>query len=268
MIGIVIAIREELTEFFSNHEFSNHKQDHGNQPVYTSHIMPEVVVIESGMGKANAINATNKLIELYQPNLIISAGFAGAVRQNIEPGTSYICNNLWSIPGSPAFWSIESAEKMPAMPTMEENRAVKLNVIINESGSPIQLGSCMTVDQFIYNNDLKTWAGENFAVDVIDMESFWVSQQARENNIESIVFRVVLDPMEQKLPPFIVEAANNKKSRTVLHGLKHIAIHPGDIKKIFEIFLQVRKSRRILVSNLECVIKSEKPLGSLPSKVG
>ncbi len=265
MIGIVIAIREELTGFLSNHEFANHKQEEGNQPVYTSHIMNEVVVIESGMGKANAINATNKLIELYQPNLIISTGFAGAVRQNIESGTSYICNDLWSIPGSPAFWSIESAEKMHAI---DENRAIKLNTIINESGSQIQLGSCMTVEQFVYNSDLKTWVGENFAVDVIDMESFWVSQQAKANNIGSIVIRVVLDPMEQKLPPFIVEAANNKASRTMLNGLKHIAIHPGDIKKIFEISLQVRKSKRILASNLECVIKSEKPLGSLPSKVG
>ena len=126
----------------------------------------------------------------------------------------------------------------------------------------------MTVEQFVYNSDLKTWVGENFAVDVIDMESFWVSQQARANNIGSIVIRVVLDPMEQKLPPFIVEAANNQRSRTMLHGLKHIAIHPEDIKKIFAISLQVRKSRRILASNLECVIKSEKRLGSLPSKVG
>ena len=97
MIGIVVAIREELTEFYSNNE-------------YTSHLMPDVVVIESGMGKTNAINATNKLIELYKPNLLISAGFAGAVKKRIEPGTSYICNNLWGIPGSPAFWSTENAD--------------------------------------------------------------------------------------------------------------------------------------------------------------
>ena len=265
MIGIVVAIREELTEFFSNNEFIKHTEDHENHSVYTSHLMPDVVVIESGMGKTNAINATNKLIELYKPNLLISAGFAGAVKKRIEPGTSYICNNLWGIPGSPAFWSTENAEKMYAI---DENRAMNLNKVINESGSVIQLGSCMTVDQFIYNNDLKSWVGDTFDVDVIDMESFWVSQQARANNIEPIVIRVVLDPMEQKLPPFIVEAAANKKSRTILHGLKHIIIHPGDVKKILEISMQVRKSRKILSSNLQCVIKSEKTSGSLDSKAG
>ena len=71
--------------------------------------------------------------------------------------------------------------------------------------------------------------------------------------------------MEQKLPPFIVEAANNKKSRTVLNGLKHVAINPGDIKKIIEISIQVKKSRRILTSNLESVIESEKESASLTS---
>ena len=90
MIGIVVAIREELTEFFSNNKFVAYKLDAEDQPVFTSQIMPEVAVIESGMGKANAINATNKLIELYHPNIIISAGFAGSVKQNVSSGTSYI----------------------------------------------------------------------------------------------------------------------------------------------------------------------------------
>lgn len=262
MIGIVVAISEELTEFFSNNKFVAYKLDAEDQPVFTSQILPEVAVIESGMGKANAINATNKLIELYHPNIIISAGFAGSVKQNVSSGTSYICNNLWSIPGSPAFWSTDIAENTNVM---DENRAVRLNKIINEFGSPIEIGACMTVDQFIYNHDLKTWIGENFSVDVIDMESFWVNQTANENNIETIIIRVVLDPMEQKLPPFIVEAANNKKSRTVMNGLKHVAINPGDIKKIIEISIQVKKSRRILTSNLESVIESEKESASLTS---
>ena len=58
MIGIVVAIREELTEVCSNNKFVAYKLDAEDQPVFTSQIMPEVAVIESGMGKANAINAT------------------------------------------------------------------------------------------------------------------------------------------------------------------------------------------------------------------
>ena len=265
MIGIVIAIREELLEFFSKNEFVKDKQQDENQSVYTSHLMPDVVIIESGMGKENAINATSTLIAAYQPKIIISAGFAGSVIQNTEPGTAYICSDIWSMPGPAAFWSTQIAENVQIL---DENRALRLNSFISDSGSPVNMGSCMTVDQFIYNHDLKTWIGKNFSVDVIDMESFWVSQTAREKNIEPLVIRVVLDPMEQKLPPFIVEAANNKRSRTMLSGLKHVAINPGDIKKIFEITMQVRKARRILTSNLDLVVDAERQIGSITATSG
>ena len=124
MIGIVIAIREELLEFFSKNEFVKDKQQYENQPVYTSRLMPDVVIIESGMGKENAINATSTLIAAYHPNLIISAGFAGSVIQNTEPGTAYICSEIWSMPGSPAFWSTQIAENVQIL---DENRALRLN---------------------------------------------------------------------------------------------------------------------------------------------
>ncbi len=265
MIGIVIAIREELLEFFSKNKFVKDKQHDENQPVYTSHLMPDVVVVESGMGKENVINATSKLIASYQPIMIISAGFAGSVVENTEPGTTYICSEVWSMPGSPAFWSTQIPENLRIL---DENRVLRFNSFINDSGSAIKMGSCMSVDQFIYNHDLKTWIGEKFSVDVIDMESFWVSQIAGEKDIGSMVIRVVLDPMEQKLPPFIVKAANNKKSRTMLNGLKHVAINPGDIKKIFEITMQVRKARRILSSNLDLVVDAERQISSIPATSG
>jgi len=167
VIGIVIAIREELTEFFSNNEFVSHKHNQGDRTVFTSKILPEIVVIESGMGKANAISATNTLIECYKPNTLMSAGFAGSVKKNVSTGTSYICNKLWGIPGSPVFWSTDITENREII---NEHKALRLNTYLNEAGTPVQIGSCMTVDGFIYNDNLKAWVGENFPVDVIDME--------------------------------------------------------------------------------------------------
>ena len=262
MIGIVIAIREELTEFFSNNEFISHKHNQGNRTVFTSKMLPEVVVIESGMGKENAVSATNTLIECYKPNILISAGFAGSVKKNVPTGTSFICNKLWGIPGSPAFWATGIAENTEIM---NEHSILSLNTYLNEAGAPVRIGSCMTVNGFIHNDNLKTWVGENFPVDVIDMESYWVSQEAIKYNIEHIVVRVVLDPMEQKLPPFIVEAASNKKSRNILNGLKHVASNPGDIKKILQISLQARKARKILTFTIESLVTPEVYLFNLGS---
>jgi len=262
VIGIVIALREELTEFLSNNEFISHKHNQGNRTVFTSKMLPEVIVIESGMGKENAVSATNTLIECYKPNVLISAGFSGSVKKNVQTGTSFICNKLWGIPGSPAFWTTNIAENTVIM---NEHSILSLNTYLNEAGAPVRIGSCMTVDGFIYNDNLKTWVGENFPVDVIDMESYWVSQEAIKHNIEHIVVRVVLDPMEQKLPPFIVEAASNKKSRNILNGLKHVATNPGDIKKILQIFLQVRKARKILTFTIGILSTSEDYLFSLSS---
>lgn len=254
MIAIVVAIREELSTFVSRNKFVPAEQIDINQCIFQSELIPDVVLMESGIGKSNAENATKIILDRYKPSLLISAGFAGSVKQSIEPGTIYLCNSLWVIEGTPAFWSTELATQSTSL---DQTTALKFQTSINDMSFSCKLGSCMTVDQFVYNRDLKLWIGENFAVDVIDMESFWVSKIATESDIPNIVLRVVLDPVGQKLPPFVVEAAKNKKSRGVLKGLRHMALNPGDIKTIYKLSLQVRRSRKILAENLQAIIEAQ-----------
>jgi len=82
VIAIVVAIREELSTFVSRNKFVPAEQIDINQCIFQSELIPDVVLMESGIGKSNAENATKIILDRYKPSLLISAGFAGSVKQS------------------------------------------------------------------------------------------------------------------------------------------------------------------------------------------
>ena len=257
MIGIVTAIREEVSDFLRQGGFQPADGPvNGDRSVhfFESRQMPDVVVVEGGMGRENAERATRLLTDRYGPDLIVSAGFAGAVKPGAKAGDLVMCSQVWSLPGPASFWSEDSAECR----TLVDQRLMdSLTEAVGSVDGKCRWGSCLTVDQFVYNNDLKGWIGDTFAVDVIDMESYWVSTVAAEKNLPHVVVRTVLDPMEQRLPPFISEAAADKRSRTVLKASAHLARHPGDLRKLIAITGQVRRARARLAGALRVIVTAE-----------
>lgn len=253
MIGVVTAIGREVEDFLRQGGFQVAEVRDGVR-FFESTTMPEVVLVEGGMGREKAEHATHQLIDRSSPDLIVSAGFAGAVRPGARPGDMFICNRIWALPGPATYWTEDAAQSRTLIdePLMES-----LTEALGSLAGGCRWGNCLTVDQFVYNHDLKGWIGQTFAVDVIDMESYWVSEVASASDLPHLVVRTVLDPMEQRLPPFVSEAAAHQKARTVLKGAAHVIRHPGDLGKLVKVSGQVRKASQRLADVLSAVVTAE-----------
>jgi len=253
VIGVVSAIGREVSDFLDQGGFEVTDLKDGVR-FFESSKMSDVVLVEGGMGREKAELATRMLIDERSPDLIVSAGFAGGVRPGARPGDLFICNELWALPGPATFWTEDGAKNR----TLIDDKLMKrLTKNIEAVAGKCTWGSCLTVDQFVYNHDLKGWIGETFSVDVIDMESFWVSDVAFEKGLPHLVVRTVLDPMEQRLPPFVSEAASDEKARTLLKGAAHIARHPRDLRKLVALSGQVRRASAQLASALSAVVTTD-----------
>ena len=97
MRAIVAAFREEIRDYLKRGKFRVADRDDSLRFYYQSRLVPEVVVVEGGPGKQRAVDATEQLIERYNPDLIISAGFAGSVQEGIKTGDLFICDRLLSM---------------------------------------------------------------------------------------------------------------------------------------------------------------------------
>ena len=253
MIGIVAAIGREISDFTRVGAFDLVTGAEGVRFFESAHL-PNVVLAEGGVGRDRAQQATRLLIDEYEPDLIVSAGFAGAAKPGARSGDLYICSRILALCGPPTTWTREGPRSRPLI---DEGLMIRLSEAIGGVAGGCSWGGCITVDQVVHSPALKRWIGESFGADVIDMESFWVSEVATERGLPHLVVRSVMDPMEQSLPNFVMEATEQEGLRTLASGASHMLSNPTDLFPLLRLWRQVRRASRRLNDVLAAVVTAE-----------
>ena len=89
---------------------------------------------------------------------------------------------------------------------------------------------------------MKGWLGQTFAADVVDMESYCVSESAEEWGIPHLILRAVFDPVEQTLPEFVTRSLGSSTARIVLRAASYSMTHPGTIGTTLALKAQARRA--------------------------
>ena len=242
MLAILTALREELTDYLAAGAF---KRTATAQSIryYQSEAQPDVVVVEGGMGRERAETATEEVIERFEPDIIISAGFAGAVKAELQPGDLLVCDMLMSLDGPAALWGPDISQ------TQRSVDGALMERLLGEPDGPrseYAHGGCLSVSTFVPSSPLKGWIGEHFPVRVIDMESYWVGETAARCGVAHMAVRSVLDTMEQDLPPFIGQEAATADHHRWYRALRYMVANPFDTRRL----LQMRRQARIASASL------------------
>ena len=242
LLGIVVAFKEEVNDYLKRLKFRVTAQESGLK-LYQSPREPDVVIVQGGVGRHRAQQATRLLAENFEPEFIIGAGFSGGVQQGLSPGDLFLCNRLLSLEGPAALWTADDAEEQPLDYAILEDRFIK-----DDSGNRPRyvLGGCLSVPEFVSGSSMKAWIGATFPVSIIDMESYWVSETARELGVPHAIVRSVLDPVQQTLPPFVGAAVDNEDRRSWTSAAKYIASKPGELPRLVHLASQVRVARSSL----------------------
>ena len=253
MIGIVAAIGREISDFSRVGKFDVVTGPEGVKFLESAHL-PNVVLAEGGPGRDRAQQATKLLVDEYDPDLIVSAGFAGAAKPGARSGDLFICNRILALCGPPTTWNREGPRSRTLI---DEGLMIRLSEAIDRVAGGCAWGDCVKVDQIVHSRALKRWIGEIFGADVIDMESYWVSEVAAERGLPHMVVRSVMDPMEQSLPTFVMEATRQERSRTLISGARHLASNPTDLVPLLRLWHQVHRASRRLTDVLSAVVTAE-----------
>lgn len=221
MLAIAVAFEREIRDYLNGGDFRV-AEKHGPFRFYLSPVIRDVVVVEGGFGPQLSRDAAQLVIEKYQPHLLLSAGYAAAARPDMAPGEVYVCQRLLSLTGEAAFWGAD---------TLDE-KVVQESVLPYDDWNDIdiQWATCLTLPTLVSGSSMKEWIGKTFATDLIDMESYGVSEVADQHGIPALILRAVFDPMEQTLPPFVARSLNATVQRTAVRAALYCMSHPGAIK--------------------------------------
>ncbi len=235
------AFKEEVKGFLEVGGFREISRSDGAR-FHASREVPHVVVSVGGIGQQRAQEAVTATVSRFNPHLVVSAGFGAGSRDGQSTGDVVICDRLTAVEGPPYSWS--NGDRLE----IEANRSIVSDVedAIKLPSRSVEVGSCLTVPQFVSRSSMKRWIGDTFDVATIDMESYWVASAASEHRVPWLPVRVVLDPVDQNVSNLVGELLNAGPMRRVLRSTRFLAGNPGDSVGVMKIILQVKTARAAL----------------------
>ena len=246
MIAIFAAFKEEIRDYLKAGRFRVVERE-GSFLFYLSELRPRIVVVEGGFGNERAAEAVRTAIERYNPETIVSAGFAGAVRNDLVAGDLILCERLLCLEGPAALWGRESPRER-----LSKDDGL-LRRLIGTDSHTIRSGGCLTVPQLVSSRSMKEWIGRTYPVSLVDMESFWAGEAASEAKLPFVAVRAVLDPIDQTLPPFVGRSADNPDGLLWLRALRYLTTRPAEAPQLLRLRSQSRVARASLAGFLSAL---------------
>jgi len=148
-----------------------------------------IAVVVSGVGQKNAEEAATKLIDVFEPKLVCSAGYAGGLSARLQH--SDIC--------------------VPEQILREsDSKALDLSNPIPRQTLPIlDKLTLLTVNDVAETPEQKRALNERTGAEIVDMETFAVADVCRIRNIPFFSFRIVLDTVDDRIPEDIATILGN-----------------------------------------------------------
>lgn len=185
---------------------------------YTSGMLcdKKVVVTVCGEGKVNAAMCTQTMILEYKPKMIINSGVAGGIAKGLKVCDAVIADAVvqhdmdMSPLGHPKGYicGIDGVEMI-----CDKKIKETLFECAKQAGVNSIYGIVATGDQFISDNEKKSWLIDTFNASACEMEGGAIGHVCKRNNVPFGVLRTISDggddEAKMSFPEFAALAAEN-----------------------------------------------------------
>ena len=219
LIGIIGAMDEEVAYLLS--KMTEYKEvEIANCHFYHGIINEkEVVLLKSGIGKANAAMATTILHERFAPQYVINTGSAGGISDQLEIGDVVISDQIihHDVDVTAFDYKMGQVPGMPATFKTDDKLTEMAHEIMKEHNIPAVTGWIATGDSFLNDMDAVKRNKKLFPnVIANEMEAAAIAQVCFHYGTPYIVIRALSDIAGKEssvsFDAFLKRAANNSST--------------------------------------------------------
>ena len=187
--GFVFALRQEAVGILDRLKHPRATRGDG-WTFYTGKIDDmSIALVLSGVGQQNAEEAAKKLIDVFEPRIVCSTGYAGGLSARLKRFD--LC--------------------VPERVVREsDGHALDLSLSIPQKTSQILSKlTLLTVNDVAATPQQKRALYERTGAEIVDMETFAVAEICRVRKVSFFSFRVILDTVEDQIPQDIANMLGN-----------------------------------------------------------
>lgn len=248
MLALLGALKGEIQDIRRHIVLEEALADFG-RPAYKGRYKgKEVVLAQSGIGKARAEQAARFLAERYPAEAIISFGFGGALQKDLKAGDVLLCATLH------CGQEVKQDEAESRTPSHSDGRLLSLaSQALESTGARFRQGGCVTVERPVLKPEDKEALGRASGADVVDMESYWVARVASERKIPFLALRAVSDAVQDRLPPLdrLLDSEGNWRWEK---ATPYFLVHPKSLVELFALYRSARRARKSLTASVDSII--------------
>jgi adenosylhomocysteine nucleosidase len=240
-IGIIVAMREEFLAVSACFGTSASEILGSFKVRRFSKVEAEFILIESGFGFNNAAMAAEVLIHDERPDLLISAGFCGAISEGLEVGDVVLAEQI----------VISDGKGVADVPILLSD--IGAGLVTSQPGPDRQIvtGTFVSTSVITKKKLLATILAGCYRNPVVEMESGAIAIVAVENNIPMLAIRAVSDASTEELDFSIEEFCDA--------DLRHVIPH--------KVMMTIIKKPRLIPQLIRLSRNSRKAAGSITSEL-
>ena len=141
-----------------------------------------IVIVETGVGREAAARAAEDIIEFHKPAWVVSAGFAGALRDELKRGHMLMADVV----------ADESGQSLSV--------GLKLDSQTVAATPGLHVGRLLTVDRLIRDEQEKRRLAQQHDAVACDMETAAVAETCRRLKTRFLAVRIISDTVDDVLP--------------------------------------------------------------------
>ncbi len=221
-IGLIYAMTGEIESLLTQ-ENAQPLQTVAGVPFYQ--IREDVIACAGGVSKVNAAMATQLMISLYQPDLILNAGVAGCFESaeigDVVLAEAFLQHDVDTTNiGDPI--GLVSTVNQITFPTSDFDKAKSA---MDKVGIPYRTGLVATGDWFAVDCDRAHWIQDTFHPLLCEMEGCAIAQVCMRNGVKFMSIKSVSDCLFEHHDFFFnFPTAMKDLNRVVMAFIDHLEV--------------------------------------------
>ena len=246
-IGIIVALAEERVALVRQLQQVKRRMV-GDIPFYSGTLKGRfVTVVEGGMGTAAASDAVRLLLVELRPNLLISAGFCGAVRPGAQVADLVICKRLFSFDASGLH-----EVNLPG----SELTTARLSAELQHLGLRTWQGSFITTSGIVTKAMVAATVPADLPTPVLEMESVAVARTAATAGVPFLGLRTISDDAGEELGFSLDELTDSQLRVSIPRVLLTCLKKPRIIPQLARLAGNSGKAGKTLGATLNLIVTS------------
>jgi len=236
MVVIISSLKEEISAILKKTDLLSVKEERSRRLFEVNYKSRQILLLQTGMGKENAISSVSFVLDHYPVSTVISLGFAGALRDDLRPGDLVLYS---------AIFTKNNSE--PVKPDFKLLSSIYSTMVSKKLKFSTCKGNSFTSNKMICEPDQKRGFREKYGCIAVDMESYWVAHVSSKCGVPFVCARAISDTARQRIPKMDNFFSMDGEFSAV-EVLKYLAGNPADFFSLISLWKNAYLARKSLTT--------------------